>query len=614
MSTRSTAIAEEDYSHCMMDKSLSESAMKPLRLLNVNGNYKSVLKRKEEFLTRSIQNLQSEVNKADFILKNKEILNTSVGAELAKRTLQQKTAVGHLSPERRNSTSSCDRREVNAQVNNIKRDLFNTRARYSESNDEPNNASGFDELLNTLRLNCEIESGYDTDSTRAGADSPDSEQSIPPSMKPRSHFSMNLDDYQGIDLSLLPVNLENCNDNSGEAKACPTSTPTSVNLDDSTKTESTVLHSDNEDSCDRTLVIVRDDPFEKKASSSTMERPNSFSLLMKQQICKTPESKRGGKHSRKNHPGSLSTQKLLDFAESPCADTPPAYKMTAMSQCLDDTIPYFSPQKSAKRKKDQNSSTSPEQNRTKRQQELPRAISKPLVCRELKTIKLTLEKPGLGISVERKETARPYYVISKIEPNSAAAKSNQFRIGDEVVRVCGSRLRCMSQLIARNTLRTCHGVVELQIAREPMVSFTGELSDTWGDSLIQRTRSDSDVWSVQCNFDNNFVNGNDNDVGKGDKTPEREVAAAAAACGEVMETDEVQKECRVIEMKRKDGKIISCETTSTPKKDVDRKLTGMKKFVRTRNAGTPIRRATSLLTDMIMITLEKGETRDPIFF
>lgn len=54
-----------------------------------------------------------------------------------------------------------------------------------------------------LRLGCD-ESGYDSDSTRAGADSPDSDHSVPSMLKPRN-FSITSEDYEGIDLSLTPI-------------------------------------------------------------------------------------------------------------------------------------------------------------------------------------------------------------------------------------------------------------------------------------------------------------------------------------------------------------------------------------------------------------------------
>ena len=519
--------------------------------------------------------------------------------------------------------------------------------------------------MSNLRLACD-ESGYDSDSTRAGADSPDSGKSVPPMLKPR-RFSITSDDYHGIDLSLPPINV----DGALIKQSVTTGTETQVKepaapclertvvinkglLNDSVTTDVTAVASDDDtDSCDedtfagfaeyqtnrtveqakptvstskkhdgelprgssvpsvskstedkRTCSTVGNSRLsripQKKSFRSRLDQTVSLSQAVKlhnlQKENKSQETLKPRKHS---DPGMLS---LLENAASPCKDSPPAAKIHA--NLVTSPLQYYSPKRSRSTMESEDPEVVNARNKLKKSEQpvkvdrpppVPPTPAKTLVRRELKTMKLLVERPGnLGVSVERKEAVRPFYVISKMDANGEAAKSKHFRIGDEIVRVCGRRLRGMSIVEARNALRTCSGTVELQIARQPTFAFGEELGDTWGDILI-RTRSDSEVWTLKQE--------------KATEVP-RSVDAAVQ--------ERTSSQCKVVGALMKDGKNLSAssmermeiESAAALKREPSQKVTGMRKFhVVRKRAVNPIscsRRTTSLSMDLLTITLEKG--------
>lgn len=516
--------------------------------------------------------------------------------------------------------------------------------------------------MSGLRVGCD-ESGYDSDSTRTGADSPDSGKSVPsvPSgsggaegtSRARS-FSITSYDYPGIDLSMASTPKKNNKHGSdrGEKIDVPSApeeetvakVSTEDPLNDSSATETTVLmyedtandEHDDEDTDsyveDTFLTTLEDDEIHQRtltmskmsskssgigsiASSSSFCREERAQRTPVKRIQPSPRGRDPLMLAQQPQPQSLaigvkpvprcrsnsntSLLHLLENADSPCKDSPPATKGRLVST-LNASVPcYYSPKRSR-------SGLEPEENLAKRQvhSEASETIetmtinakkgSKGLVRRELKTMKLIIDKPcGLGVAVERREAARPYYVVSKVDENGEAAKGGQIRVGDEIVRVCGRRLRGMSVAEARTALRSCSGTVELQIAREPSFAF-GELGDTWGDDVMSRARSESDVWKLKR--PNSVVEKNEETM---DEAP-----------------------CSVVGALTKDGKTISINTMDqlteneevvVQQTEIERKgLTGMKKFhvVKKRNpssAATPYtRRATSLSVNLITITLKKG--------
>nr|XP_033334400.1 uncharacterized protein LOC117225178 isoform X1 [Megalopta genalis] len=667
VSSRSVTIQEEDIagiSHYPMEKALSEGALKktPFRISSDDSQLDrgTLLYEKKKHLSRSIHDLQEQQRVLDYILKNQDILKTQEGSALAKETLDK--AKRSVSPKRtsqltsdgsKSSVSTQTKEFLNTQFNNIKKNLFNIRTTGSSECDKtdasrPRPATGLEDLMNNLRLGCD-ESGYDSDSTRAGADSPDSEKSVPPMLKPRS-FSITSDDYHGIDLS-LPMNTP-CN-TEAEAGADEIETGTSrldetVVLDksisnESTRTNMTALISDGDDtdSCDEetfegfaefqmnyatqypkydntltkcntglsktstshpfstsnNLEESKTSPTENSELSRIPEKGTlpksepsmSFSQTVKiqkpQKVTRSHIPLKSGKYR------SPSNLILLDNAASPCKDSPPASKICATVST--DPLQYYSPKRSrSTMERDDIATVSNKVKRPAQNKQVPPTPAKTLIRRELKTMKLSIDKPGsLGISVERREAVRPFYVISKMDTSGEAAKSKQFRIGDEIVRVCGRRLRGMSIAEARRALHACIGTVELQIAREPTFTFGEELGDTWGDILV-RTRSDSEVWTLK----------------------EEKLVDIPASVKTI--TQEGPSKCTIVGALMKDGNSSSSnvmeriDSDCELKKESDQKMTGMRKFQVVRKRSTnPVscpRRATSLSMDLLTITLEKG--------
>lgn len=626
--SRNVTIQEEDVTcigHYPMEKALSEGAIKnvPFRISMDDSrlNRGTLLHEKKKQLSRSIQDLQEQQRVLDYILKNQNLLKTQEGTTFAKETLNKVRRSS--SPNRRTAQTADGNKSHGStqtkdffsnQLNNIKRNLFSSRSAGGECDrpetQRPCPTTGLEDLMNNLRLGCD-ESGYDSDSTRAGADSPDSEQSVPAMLKPRS-FSITSDDYHGVDLS-LPANTpkerdEPCETN--ESEAAPPCLDDTVVIDsnafnESIETNTTALVSDGDDTFEeysqfnvpqqvKSNTLSRREtskaasdlearipstsgsnevsriPTKRFARSETVPLSQAAKQQKEPRISQIPLRSRKHTHS--------STLNLLENAASPCKDSPPATKIN--STVSNVSVQYYSPKRTR-------SSIEPDdcdvnnRNKIKKSTKMEHPLPTPaktLVRRELKTMKLTVDKPGsLGISVERREAVRPFYVISKMNVNGEAAKSKQFRIGDEIVRVCGRRLRGMSIAEARNALKNCLGTVELQIAREPTFTFGEELGDTWGDILV-RTRSDSAVWTLK-----------EKDVSVDDRQEDSKVAK-----------DETNLS------------ISSMESETNSKKDSDQKMTGMRKFYVVRKRATTLvcpRRATSLSMDLLTITLDKGASK-----
>ncbi|XP_066585571.1 uncharacterized protein [Prorops nasuta] len=558
ISSKNVTIQEEDDATCIghfpMDKALSEGCIQKTFCANVKNldNRGAFLHEKQRQLSQSIQDLEEKTRVLDYILTNQEIVKTDKGTAFIQETLQ-KVSTG---PENPGSSIDINKNEVStvkeANVCSAKRNLFDSRPSSSDSDNVERgkraNATGLEELMSNLRLGCD-ESGYDSDSTRAGADSPDSGKSVRGTRKPRS-LSLTSDDYQGIDLSRTSgASTKNQpeSDQTLVAESLDETIKAKSFMNDSVATDTTTVICDDgsdTDSCTEDHFNDEDMPFQPYDNSleklsfysdvargisdfsqitynhssnlsnlSDLKNPftdsdsNSKSFVPKFPVLKTPKkelSKRFNKalvepgRSKNNKKTNMSVLNLLENAASPCKDSPPATKIC--QNLFTSPTQYYSP----KRPRSKMESESVDRENLKK---VPvtdtltcpksHSASKPLIRRELKTMKLFVDKAStLGISLERREAARPFYVISKMDANGEAAKSNQFRIGDEIVRVCGRRLRGMSASEARVALRNCVGTIELQIAREPAFSFGSEIGDTWGDTLV-RTQSDSVVWKAK---------------------------------------------------------------------------------------------------------------------
>jgi len=90
--------------------------------------------------------------------------------------------------------------------------------------------------------------------------------------------------------------------------------------------------------------------------------------------------------------------------------------------------------------------------------------------KEFKSMRFTKDHTGeLGVYIERKDPAArsACYVISYIEPGGVMHRDGRFRIGDEIVRVNGCRMRGLTIQEARTTLRNTPQEVEIVICRDP---------------------------------------------------------------------------------------------------------------------------------------------------
>ena len=654
ISSTTVTIEEEDddlnLHHYKMDKALSEGALKnTLRFQLSPDSPSEILKEKKKLLYQSIQNIQEQQRVFDYILTNQQILKTSEGMSLARDTLVKVHT--NRRNERTSSDSDSNKSEASADApdfvksSTIKRNLFSAPSGNGDilRNNQRRSfiGSGLEDLLLNLRLGCD-ESGYDSDSTRTGAESPDSER-IPAMLKCR-RFSITSDDYQGIDLSLT-FNTSNKEDTTlidtresleeSNEKNNNEDIPNNSSLDDTMKTDTTLMYEDGDtDSCDEDIFedlpdFQFNDPYLTKINEpipknvntlpitnklNTESSVNNNELIAEKVAPGTPiqRSKQDEKpvaqrirlqnaHKSKiaqvaligRKASNASVLNLLENAASPSKDSPPSSKLHSPP----NYAKYYSPKRTRSKMEpdivDGAIVMNPVKRKVVESPPPPSYVAKTCVRRELKTMKLCVQRGGsLGISVEKRDAVRPFYVVSKLEPNGEAAKSKLIRVGDEVVRVSGRRLRGMSANEARNALKNCVGTVELQIAREPTFKFAGELGDTWGDPVM-RTRSDSEVWKR---------------VEAPKKCTER---SDRESCK--MENDLVC--CEVVGALTKSGKSLSMSTMNVAgqEKEFESKMTGMKKFqvMRKRNS-MPVarpRKAMSLSMDLMTIILEKGAAK-----
>ncbi|XP_029160164.1 uncharacterized protein LOC114932162 isoform X2 [Nylanderia fulva] len=654
-SARNVTIQEEDIidiRHCPMEKTLSEGAIRKTPLRGVCSEImddrefagitrETFLRQKKLQLSRSIQDLQEQRRVLDYILKNQEILKTRQGDTFVRETLENartnsKRISNRSSTERPKNVSTRMSDHQSTSGNEVKENVC-----HSHESSVP--LTGLEDLLSNLRIGCD-ESGYDSDSTRTGADSPDSEKlAVPSTMKPRSS-SVTSDDYRGLSLSSFLGDASRKKGATIKSNSSKTSTVEKVDeivdaatsnasFNDSTVTQTTMLMSDDDtDSCDddtfadffeyqpdltRTYSKREAELFPQcykdlmiaassaaPLSEDSTKRPettesNDPDITLTQyddapddadmhgiddaktkvekksvaanhvpQMVKFPNLLKDKKYKNRKC-SSPSVLHLLDHVAPTCNDSPPANKICSLSE-MTNPLQYYSPKRS--RSSLELDTTDVTRNAAKRvltlnEFTLPntvsKAVGKTLVRRELKTMKLTMSHTmGLGISVERREAARPFYVIAKMEPNGEAARSKQFRIGDEIVRICGRRIRGMSMAEARNALRSCVGTVELQVAREPK-----KIGDTWGD-VLTRTRSDPDSW-----------------ISRNQRTEFHPTSRASSPTN-----------------RTSDASAYLDDTTG-------RKITGMKKFqiVKKRSAETrAVQRGSSLAMDLLTIILTKG--------
>lgn len=97
----------------------------------------------------------------------------------------------------------------------------------------------------------------------------------------------------------------------------------------------------------------------------------------------------------------------------------------------------------------------------------PKSSEKPE--KEFKTIRLYKDETGeMGIFIEKKDPSAKSsnYIISKIEAGGLADRDGRVKIGDELIKVNGKRMRGISLQEAKAILGNAHREVELVIARD----------------------------------------------------------------------------------------------------------------------------------------------------
>ncbi|XP_039276706.1 uncharacterized protein LOC111046132 [Nilaparvata lugens] len=90
--------------------------------------------------------------------------------------------------------------------------------------------------------------------------------------------------------------------------------------------------------------------------------------------------------------------------------------------------------------------------------------------KQFKCMRFNKDHTGeLGVYIERKDPAAKSscYIISYIEPGGVLHRDGRFKIGDEIVKVNGCRLRGLTIQEARTTLRSAPNQVEIVICRDP---------------------------------------------------------------------------------------------------------------------------------------------------
>lgn len=224
---------------------------------------------------------------------------------------------------------------------------------------------------------------------------------------------------------------------------------------------------------------------------------------------RTPDKKRRiDDNSREDDVGKAKAQsffKKIKYNRQECNSSPLQLINSEMSPCS-DTPPSSRVGKSVKGYSKENFGKPVSSDVRSEAIQKTSSMKNPLMRRELKTLRIMVQKAGnLGIAIKKCEADRTYYMISSIHHEGAAAESKLFKIGDEIVRIGGRKLKDASFDEANRMLENCQGVVELQIARQPNFFFNPDTDDSWDPKkTLVRSRSDSDIWGpkvVDCTYD-----------------------------------------------------------------------------------------------------------------
>jgi len=114
--------------------------------------------------------------------------------------------------------------------------------------------------------------------------------------------------------------------------------------------------------------------------------------------------------------------------------------------------------------------TSPLASQTPKIEDIPQSLPS-LTSKAFKMLRIQKKSPEeLGIIISKKRNplkGTTGFIIAHIEPDGIVNKDGRFLLGDEIVNVNGSSLRGLTMEEARNLLRSCHGEVDMIIARDP---------------------------------------------------------------------------------------------------------------------------------------------------
>ncbi|XP_065221912.1 tyrosine-protein phosphatase non-receptor type 13-like [Planococcus citri] len=99
--------------------------------------------------------------------------------------------------------------------------------------------------------------------------------------------------------------------------------------------------------------------------------------------------------------------------------------------------------------------------------------------REFKCMRFSKHKSeSLGIYIEKKDplVRTSSYVISFIEPGSIIDRDGRFKIGDEIIKINGTRLKGFSVEDARNLIKNSPQEIEIVISRDPPHNISSPVS------------------------------------------------------------------------------------------------------------------------------------------
>jgi hypothetical protein len=74
---------------------------------------------------------------------------------------------------------------------------------------------------------------------------------------------------------------------------------------------------------------------------------------------------------------------------------------------------------------------------------------------------------NLGVSIEKKQTVGPFYVISKMDVNGVAAKSKHILMCNENIEAGGHSSVYRSSKRDKRDIKKCLDTMELHIAKKP---------------------------------------------------------------------------------------------------------------------------------------------------